>query len=127
MPTQYTQNVKPKLYYCWHSIVDNNPTNTKHLYNIYTMSAKRLRRWSNIVQMLYKCLCLLGIQNWMNVLCLLGIYYLAHRIRSGHRIIAIYLTQGDDLMLAQCWDNTGEDGPTSKRRWGNVYSLLWNY
>ena len=29
--------------------------NIKHLYNIYTTSAQRLRRWSNIVQMSYKC------------------------------------------------------------------------
>ena len=29
--------------------------NTKHLHNICTTSAQRLRRWSNIVQMLYKC------------------------------------------------------------------------
>ena len=34
--------------------------NTKHLYNICTTSAQRLRRWSNIVQMLYKCLWLMG-------------------------------------------------------------------
>ena len=27
----------------------NHPTNTKHLYNIYTTSAQRLRRWSYIV------------------------------------------------------------------------------
>ena len=32
-----------------------DPANTKHLYKICTMSAQRLRRWSNIVQMLYKC------------------------------------------------------------------------
>ena len=30
------------------------PANTKHLYNIYTTSAQRLRRWSNIVKMVYK-------------------------------------------------------------------------
>ena len=35
------------------------PANTKHLYNIYTTSAKRLRRWSNIAN--------------TNVLCLLGV------------------------------------------------------
>ena len=29
--------------------------NTKHLYNICTMSVQRLRRWTDIVQMLYKC------------------------------------------------------------------------
>ena len=28
---------------------DNYPANKKHLYNIYTTSAQRLRRWSNIV------------------------------------------------------------------------------
>ena len=32
------------------------PANTKHLYSICTPSAQRLQRWSNIVQMLYKCL-----------------------------------------------------------------------
>ena len=31
--------------------------NTKHLYNICTTSTQRLRRWPNIVQMLYKCFC----------------------------------------------------------------------
>ena len=30
-------------------------TNTKHLFNIFYKAAQRLRRWSNIVQMLYKC------------------------------------------------------------------------
>ena len=35
--------------------VETNPVNTKHLYNICTTSAQRLRRWSNVVQMLYKC------------------------------------------------------------------------
>ena len=28
---------------------DNNPANKKHVYNIYTTSAKGLRRWSDIV------------------------------------------------------------------------------
>ena len=27
----------------------------KHLYNIWATPAQRLRRWSSIVQMLYKC------------------------------------------------------------------------
>ena len=35
-------------------------TNTKHLYNICTTSAKLLRRWSNIVQMLNKCVVFTG-------------------------------------------------------------------
>ena len=36
------------------------PANTKHLYNLWTTSAQRLRRWSNIVQMLYKCFVFAG-------------------------------------------------------------------
>ena len=38
----------------------SHPANTKHLYNICTTSAQRLRRWSNIVQMLYKCFVFTG-------------------------------------------------------------------
>ena len=38
------------------------PANTKHLYNICTTSSQRLRRWSNIVQMLYKCFVFAGPQ-----------------------------------------------------------------
>ena len=34
--------------------------NKRHLYNICTTSAQRLRRWSNIVQMLYKCFVFTG-------------------------------------------------------------------
>ena len=37
-----------------------NPANTQHLYNICTMLHQRRRRWSNIVQMLYKCLVFAG-------------------------------------------------------------------
>ena len=36
------------------------PANTKHLYNICTTSAQRFRRWSNIVQMLFKCFVFAG-------------------------------------------------------------------
>ena len=35
--------------------MNENPANTKYLHNICTTSAQRLRRWANIVQMLYKC------------------------------------------------------------------------
>ena len=42
----------------YHKVI--NPVNTKHLYNICTASAQRLRRWSNIVQMLYKCFVFTG-------------------------------------------------------------------
>ena len=41
-------------------IVAHYPANTKHLYNISTTSAQRLRRWPNIVEMLYKCFVLAG-------------------------------------------------------------------
>ena len=34
--------------------------NTKHLYNICTTSVQRLRRWSNIVHILYKCFVFTG-------------------------------------------------------------------
>ena len=37
------------------------PANTKHLYNICTTSAQRLRCWTDIVQMLYKCFVFAGI------------------------------------------------------------------
>ena len=37
------------------------PANTRHLYNIYTTAAQRLRRWSNIVQSHTNVLCLLGV------------------------------------------------------------------
>ena len=37
------------------------PANTKYVYNICTTSAQRLRRWSNIVQMLYNWFVFAGI------------------------------------------------------------------
>ena len=36
------------------------PANTKHLYNMCTTSAQRLRRWSNIAQILNKCFVFTG-------------------------------------------------------------------
>ena len=38
----------------------SNPANSKHLYSICTTTAQRLRRWSNIVQMLNKCFVFAG-------------------------------------------------------------------
>ena len=43
----------------WHILVF--PANTNHLYSICTTSAQRLRRWSNIVQLLYKCFVFPGL------------------------------------------------------------------
>ena len=37
------------------------PVNTKKLYNICTMLDQRLRRWANVVQMLYKCFVFTGL------------------------------------------------------------------
>ena len=37
-----------------------NPVNTKHLYNICTLSDQRRRRWAGVVQMLYKSLVFAG-------------------------------------------------------------------
>ena len=54
--------------------------NTKHLYNICTTSARRLRGWSNIVQMLYKCFVFTGIISEMHnrQLYLLCVWYSLH-------------------------------------------------
>ena len=38
----------------------HNPVSAKHLYNICTMLDQRRRRWTDVVQMLYKILCWLG-------------------------------------------------------------------
>ena len=38
------------------------PANTKHLYSICTTSDQRFRRWSNIVQLLYKCFVFAGFR-----------------------------------------------------------------
>ena len=80
--TQQVRDVKPVLLQCWATVCNASPTfhlkqhqfnvlyfmciqhgfpaNTKHLYNICTTSAQRLRRWSNIVQMVYKCFVFAG-------------------------------------------------------------------
>ena len=36
------------------------PSNTKHLYSIYTILDQRRRRWAGVVQMLYNCFVLAG-------------------------------------------------------------------
>ena len=42
-------------------IVEGYPVSTKHLSNICTTSAQPLQRWSNIIQMLYNLLYVLGV------------------------------------------------------------------
>ena len=51
------------------------PANTKHLYNIYTTSAQRRRRWAGVAQILYKCFVFAGLlqktvkgSNWKQIL-----------------------------------------------------------
>ena len=44
-----------KVHLGLHLHVGLYPANTKHLHNICTKPAQRLRRWSNFVQMLHKC------------------------------------------------------------------------
>ena len=53
------------------------PANTKHLYNICTTSAQRLRHWSNIVQMLYKYFVFTGVIRFiiLNNIIYLNIIY----------------------------------------------------
>ena len=41
-------------------LIGKLPANTKYVYYICTTSAQRLRSWSNIVQMLYKCFVFAG-------------------------------------------------------------------
>ena len=43
------------------------PVNTKYLYNICAMLAQRQRRWTGVVQMLYKCFVFVGLQrsDWL--------------------------------------------------------------
>ena len=50
------------------------PANTKHLYNMCTTSAQRLRRWSNIVQMLCKCFLFAEIQREFYVSLIMAVH-----------------------------------------------------
>ena len=54
------------------------PANRKHLYNICTTSAQRLRRCFNVLQMLYKCFLFTG------VLCLQIVSVTDHTTRQAY-------------------------------------------
>ena len=73
-----------------------SPVNTKHLNNICTMLDQRLRRWSNIVQMLYKCF-VCWVPNLSTVLT--SVIRLPYHI-SKHKT------------LNQCWFNAGPASST---------------
>ena len=63
-----------------------NPANTKHLHNICTMLDQRLRRWADVVQMLYKCFVFAGNSSWS------GIAYCWRRWQAD-----------TDSMSVKCW------------------------
>ena len=59
---QRCSNIEPALEKCTiFERMSSCRANTKRLYNIYTTSAQRLRRWSNIVLGHTNVLCLLGV------------------------------------------------------------------
>ena len=63
-------NIEPTLHKCtMFERKSSFPANTKHLYNIYTTSAQRLRRWSNIVQSHTNVLCSQGVGTRMGSTC----------------------------------------------------------
>ena len=71
-PTSTDKSVYASIRCTWYT--QCSPVNTKHLYNICTTTAQRLRRWTNIVQMLYKCFVFTGrpthpipVQCWASV------------------------------------------------------------
>ena len=49
------------LHIIYYEVLSGIPASTNHWNNICTTSAQRLQRWSNIVQMSYKCLVFAGI------------------------------------------------------------------
>ena len=102
--TQQTRNFEPILIYYRTTVCGAGPipANTKHLYNICTMSAQLLRRWSNIVQMLCQCFVFAGIvnQHWLSVWCLLDINATWHSvIRASLLIISDEPRQGPHKKL----------------------------
>ena len=67
----------------------------KHKYNICTTSAQRLRRWSNIVQMLYKYFVFTGLN-------------------------AAQQTGGDEPVLVWLWASVADSGSELDQHWVNV-------
>ena len=73
------------------------------------MSAQRLRRWSNIVQMLYKCFVFAGR----------GYFHSA----TSKKTQVFGLMCGFNIghpALSQCWSNVADGGPTLIEHWMNV-------
>ena len=63
-------NIEPTLDKCtMFERKSSCPANARHLYDIYAMSAQRLRRWFNIVQSHTKVLCSQGVGTRMGSTC----------------------------------------------------------
>ena len=76
---------------------NNNPANSKHLYNICTTAAKRLRRWSNTVQMVYKCFLFTGksiidcTESFITIpLCVIFVNYTIYFIRYKQCFVRLF-------------------------------------
>ena len=61
----------------WIWIVSTLQCNIEHLYNMYTTSAQRRRRWADVVYMLYKCFVCTG-------------YGKGFAVRHGDRSLSAY-------------------------------------
>ena len=68
----------------------STPSNTKHLYSNCTTLAQRLRRWSSIVHMLYKCFVVI----WT-------LYHMHFKI--GKVYLHGMSTQRDSWVSISCW------------------------
>ena len=95
--------------------------NTKHLYNICITSARRLWRWSNIVQVLYKCFAFTGIHlkktHWRK----------KERCGSQHRHLdgkSRWWELGRQGTLNKCWLNAGPASQTMGQQYTNIVSLV---
>ena len=87
-----------------------SPANTIHLFHICTMSAQRLRRWSNIVQMLYKCFVFAGSALFVICPLIIVLVYgvgLVHRRPYGHHIDMsgglLWILRRGDHMARSVW------------------------
>ena len=62
------------------------PGNTKHLYNICTMLDQRRRRWTDVVQMLYKCFVFAGMDVYDGPQYIRSVY----RCTPCHQVVILF-------------------------------------
>ena len=84
------------------------PKNTKHLHNIYTMLDQRLRRWADVVQMLYKYFVCAGLKHYTLHQCWFDVgHCLQIIIISNIFVITIFrLTAISSLFIEKMWFTT---------------------